>query len=190
MIKTPATIMLLSAFFLSCGPDKDKEVQKGSKFSETTKTQPIIVNSDNASQSPNLDAILDKYIPKEDDIENGNEENGSADKETYIGGKIIVYENNNNKPLGKKVTMVYDKFFKNYKITYLDSKEEKREMVFEPNGDSPNVLIYRNTKWTVSKENLELMSTYNGGGYGNLTFQKDDYTMFFRVENLTKVIKK
>lgn len=55
------------------------------------------------------------------------------------GGKITVaYGKDQEKPLGKNVSVEYDEFFKSYKVTYTTVDGIKKKMLFEFYSDEGN----------------------------------------------------
>ena len=73
----------------------------------------------------------------------------TSKKDVYKGGVIYYNEDGRKhtgpgKPWGKSVTVVYDSFFKNYSVTYTDSKGVRRNLDFDYSEGSGFTAIYKN----------------------------------------------
>ncbi len=94
-----------------------------------------------------------------------NPEYYDTHKHYSSNGKIKKYNpvDSTWKPLGLKVMVIYNTFFKSYTVTYVDAKGAKQEMVFT-NGDSSteNYVEYDGKKWRVETGLEDYFRVFSG----------------------------
>ena len=103
----------------------------------------------------------------------------------YIHGKIKQYNyaDKSWSPLGVDVMVIYNTFFKNYTITYKDSKGNEQKMIFENTPESKgNYLVFNNLKWKLDSGMDNYFTLFSGylffaspydAGIGNYKYQYD-----------------
>ncbi len=83
----------------------------------------------------------------------------------YAHGKMKKYNYADKTwtPVGLDVLVIYNTFFKNYSVYYLDSKGAEQEMIFENNSSGKeNYLVYNNLKWKADSSLEDYFSLFSG----------------------------
>ena len=109
---------------------------------------------------------------------------GGKNKKTYYGGNMVMWNagtQRSDKPYGRNVTVVYDSFFKNYLITFDDSKGNKKAAFFELSEDElGNEKVENNGEFYSATPRFEPYTTH---GNGCLNLENLD-GICFRIDSL------
>ncbi len=107
------------------------------------------------------------------------------ENKNYTHGKIKQYNyaDKSWSPLGVDVLVIYNTFFKNYTVTYKDSKGLEQKMIFDSTPESKeNYLTYNNMKWKVDSGLQDYFKDFSGyiffaspydAGIGDYKYQYD-----------------
>jgi len=107
-------------------------------------------------------------------------------KIAYYNGELTSREGDSQvvKPLGLYVKVVYNTFFKNYTVVYIDSKGQQAKMIFEYEGLTDDQMASE-----VSLNKIKYHVVYSPSGFSSLTISfipEDKKSVTYEITKLIR----